>query len=338
MNGNLPMALTAARWLTVDTFRQARYSGMLWLMLAISGIAIVFALSIRVTGGNELHDSEETVYFAPAGTDVETAAKSGVTVLNPEARMTLGFGLMPANIGRDAEDSLQLIQLILAGAVADTLGVLLALVFTAGFVPAFLDPASAAVLLAKPVPRWTLLTGKFFGVLSFVAFQAVVFVFGTWLALGVATGYWNANYLLCIPLLLVHFAIFFSFSVLVAVCTRSTVASIVASIAFWLVCFGVNVGRHFVVCSEQLAPNVTPLPGLLAPLMEITYWVFPKPADFTMFLHDVLRAHSHFGELQALQAARERNCVSAELSVLTSLASCALILWLAARQLVRADY
>ena len=56
--------------------------------------------------------------------------------------------------------------------------------------------------------------------LSFVLFHAVIFVGGTWLAIGPATGYWDPAYLLCIPLLLLHFSIFFGFSVLLAVWTR----------------------------------------------------------------------------------------------------------------------
>ena len=41
----------------------------------------------------------------------------------------------------------------LAGVVADTAGVLLALLWTAGFLPTFLEPAAVTVLLAKPAPR-----------------------------------------------------------------------------------------------------------------------------------------------------------------------------------------
>ena len=82
------------------------------------------------------------------------------------------------------------------------------------------------MLLAKPVPRWLLLAGKFVGVLAFVALQGSLFVGGTWLALGVRTGVWDAAYFLCVPLLLLHFAVFFSFSAMLAVATRSTVACV----------------------------------------------------------------------------------------------------------------
>ena len=63
-------------------------------------------------------------------------------------------------------------ELILAGGIAGTFGLLLTLVWTAGFVPTFLDPSAASVLLAKPSPRWQLLLGKYFGVLAFVGFQS----------------------------------------------------------------------------------------------------------------------------------------------------------------------
>ena len=61
-------------------------------------------------------------------------------------------------------------SLILAGGIAGTLRTALTLVWTAGFVPTFLEPGAASVLLAKPVERWQLLLGKYVGVLAFVGF------------------------------------------------------------------------------------------------------------------------------------------------------------------------
>ena len=58
---------------------------------------------------------------------------------------------------------------MLAGVFADTAGVLLALLWTAGFLPSYLDPSSITVTLAKPVPRWSLLVGMYLGVTAFVA-------------------------------------------------------------------------------------------------------------------------------------------------------------------------
>ena len=90
----------------------------------------------------------------------------------------LAFGAFRYRTSQFPAEVVAFLQLVLAGFVADGVGVTLALVWTAGFVPAFLDPAAAAVLLAKPTPRWLLLAGKFLGVLLFVAVQALVFVGG----------------------------------------------------------------------------------------------------------------------------------------------------------------
>ena len=148
------------------------------------------------------------------------------------------------------------------GASPALFGLLLALVWTAGFVPTFLEPSAASVLLAKPVARWQLLLGKYFGVLTFVGFQVVLFVVLTWLALGVRTHVWNMTYWWCIPLLLLQFAIFYSFSVLLAVITRSTVACVFGSVLFWLLAWGINYGC--VMARGMLEAQYVPA-GTLAP-------------------------------------------------------------------------
>ena len=105
-----------------------------------------------------------------------------------DGTLSLAFGAVRVAVARDVRAAVHFFQLILAAGVADTLGLLLTLVWTAGFLPGFLAPQAVAVLLAKPVPRWGLLAGKYVGVLAFVLAQAVYFVGGTWLALALADG------------------------------------------------------------------------------------------------------------------------------------------------------
>src|SRR5262249_52441487 len=142
---------------------------------------------------------------------------------NSGGRLTLGFGLLRVGLFRDGPSAAHFLQALLGRWVAGTFGTLLVLVWTAGFIPEFLQPAHAAVQLVKPLPRWALLAGKYLGVLAFVGAQVVVFVAGTWAALGLRTGVWDLNYLLCIPLLLFQFAVVYSVSALLAVLTRSGV-------------------------------------------------------------------------------------------------------------------
>jgi hypothetical protein len=60
-----------------------------------------------------------------------------------------------------------------------------ALMWTASFLPNFLEPSSVTVMLVKPVTRWNLLAGKYLGIVAFVGLHFVGFVVGTWLALRV---------------------------------------------------------------------------------------------------------------------------------------------------------
>ena len=47
---NAPAVLLVIRWLVRDTFRQARASGISWLMLTISVLSIALCFSVRIEG------------------------------------------------------------------------------------------------------------------------------------------------------------------------------------------------------------------------------------------------------------------------------------------------
>src|SRR5262249_46159981 len=142
---NLPAALYAIRWLVKDTFRQAVASGICALMLGVSGLCVLVCLSVGVAGGAPLHRPGQQAEFLPAGDNdatPEKLANQGVDVISGD--LTLAFGAIRLQLGRDREDAVRFLQLLLAGAVADTAGILLILVWTAGFLPTFLDPSAAA--------------------------------------------------------------------------------------------------------------------------------------------------------------------------------------------------
>lgn len=332
---NLPAVLTALRWFTRDTFRQAWASRLSWLMLGVSVSFIIVCLSVGIHGAVDLNRGGELHDFLPANDVLAPVAQSsnqGVEVLGGE--LTIFFGLIRVPLGRDAEDAVRFLHLLLAGGVADTLGILLALIWTAGFLPGFLEPDSVPVLLAKPVPRWALLLGKYLGVLAFVGFQAAVFVVGTWIALGLRTDIWHGAYLLCVPLLLVHFSIFFGFSALLAVCTRSTVLCVFGSVLFWLMCWGMNYGRHVAV----LLPEGSGTSSAAVALADAGYWLLPKPADLGYILFDALQAGKSFRAPEAFQALTARGTFYPLLSVLTSLAFALCTLAAAAWEFARTDY
>ena len=306
----------ACRWLIRDTIRQSMANWMFWVMLAGSAVVILFCLSVSIHAGQSLGVD-----------DVEIRA--------PHGYVSIAFGAWRIPLFRDGQAEVHFILLMLSEWIAGGGGTLLALVWTAGFMPEFLQPASATVLMSKPVPRWALLTGKYIGVLTFAAFQVTVFMVGTWAALGVSTGYWVPRYLFGIPLLLVHFAAVYSFSVLVAAITRSTLACVFGSVGFWFFCWGINYGRH---CLLALQSSMPPLNPALRGLVEVGYWIFPKPADMGMMLHQLLDAGGSFRPLPELQRVQELGAFYPELSVVTSLLFAGVITAIAAHQLSATDY
>lgn len=330
---NRATLFSALRWLVVDTFRQAHASGILWIMLFVGGVCIAVCLSVRVDDAAPLSAPGEPREFLPRDEKIDREKAATGEVPKVRGQLTIGFGAIAVPLGRDARDAVGYLQLLLAGVVADAAGILLLLVWTAGFLPTFLEPSAASILLAKPVPRWGLLLGKYVGVLVFVLFQALIFIVGTWLALGLSTGMWDPIYLLCVPLLLIHFAIFFSVSTLLAVSTRSTIACVFGSILFWMLCWGMNYGRHMVLATDPHG-----MTGGLHFMLEAGYWLLPKPADLGILLFDALQAQNYFSTVMEFDAVKAKGAFSPVLSVAASLGFTVLVLALAAYEFHTMDY
>ena len=364
-------SLFVSHWeLVRDTFRQAHASGISWMMLTLTAVCVLFCASVDIAGDVNLHGGDEPPMFLPppnprvvlasivtplASTHPfeaaaltaacrktwfestpEFARADGVDVL--AGRMTLGFGVISLAVARERSDSVRFLELILSAGAAGAFGVLLALIWTAGFVPTFLEPSAAAVLLAKPVPRWQLLVAKYLGVVAFVGCWIVLFVASTWFTLGLRTGVWDVAYWRCVPLLLLQFAVFYSFSILLAVVTRSTVACVFGSFLFWLLAWGINYARVMVLGLGETHP-VHPVPAVTSMLTESAYWIAPKPIDASLMLFDAMDAGQHFEVPEVFRILQASHAFSPALSVLSTVLIAALLLAVAlAHELNSKDY
>src|SRR5208337_5358062 len=146
---NSPEVIYAWRWLIRDTFRQSMANYVLWVMLAASAVAIFFCLSATIEGGEPLRPPDV------------------LELRRAHGHMSLAFGAWRIQLFRDGQAQVHFMLLLLAEWVAGGGGTLLALVWTAGFIPEFLQPANATVLPSKPMPRGALLPGKYLAVLAF---------------------------------------------------------------------------------------------------------------------------------------------------------------------------
>lgn len=330
--------LTTFSWLVRDTFRQSIAQGIFWVLLVISLLSILVCSSVSVSGRSTLWQGDESPDFISRreaeATQADKLKSSGVIVA--DGNLTLAFGAINVPLARDTEAAIHFFELILAGGVAGTLGLMLTLIWTAGFLPSFLEGRNISVLLAKPGPRWSLLLGKYFGVLMFVLFNAVIFVGGTWTAIGLRTGFWDPTYLWSVPLLLLQFSIFFAFSVLLAVCTQSATVCVFGSIVFWCVAWSMNFGRHaFMTSTDMVSESLQS--SFLSNVINFGYWVLPKPADLGMLLFNALGAGGDFGKSFDTGALAAHG-FSMTLSVLTSLAFAAVLLVASTRKFQATDY
>ncbi len=332
----LPDAIRTVRWMVRDTVRQAVATKLFWVMLAACGVAVGVCASVGVSGDSTVSRADGEVPAALPAAEADKIGRDkvqadGVKVLG--GRVSFGFGAVTVPLGRDREDAVRTVMLYLVALAADTGGVLLALLWTAGFLPTFLEPQAATVLLAKPAPRWAVLLGKYLGVVLFVGLIAALFVLGTWVALGVRTGVWVGAYWLAVPLLAVNFGVFYAVSAFLAVWTRSTVASAFGVLLFWLVCWATNY-THL---------RLTAFPpehfsGVATFMLDAAYWVLPKPLDLGGVFFDAVQGEGYAAPLEELRLVQAAGRSYPVLAVLSCVAFAAATLGLAAYEFETQDY
>jgi hypothetical protein len=329
---SVPMAIGTIRWMVWDTYRQSISSHLIWLISGIHIISIVLCLSVAVAADEATpeHPFQLPLYL-PAGVDTDAARAEGIRIASGE--MSLGFGLIRFPLRKSTADAVHWLQIWLAGILADTVGVLLALLWTAAFIPQFLEPSSISILLAKPVSRWLLIVSKYFGVIIFVCIHAIIFTIGTWTALGIRTGIWDMRYFFAAPLLVVNFSVFYGFSVLLALCSRGHAVPLFGTLLFWILCWAMNWTRHYMLMSDM--GSYTPLTHLL---IETGYWVLPKPLDMSGLFYEFLHAGEVAAPVPEWEQAWRCGAVSGELAVLSSLVFGGVMVGLAAYEFQRLDY
>jgi hypothetical protein len=321
------LAIAAIASLVRDTFHQAAASRLMLLAMCLATLGVLTCLSVRVRGPKSLHVQGEI--------ELVDAQKQPLTGQGAAlGRMTIGFGAVSVGNFRDVDSQVRFLQALLARWAAGVAGTLLLLASTSGFLPEFLRPGAASILLAKPIPRWALLAGKVLGVVAFVTALTGAFIVGTWVALGVRTGIWAAGYLLAWPLLVVQFGGLYAASVVAATCTRNATASLFAALGCWVICLGINGARE----TLQVPAGAPSHPRITRIAVDAAYWALPKPLDFSRMLDRAVSASDHFASSVDPKADVSGGAVGVILSLGSSLAFAAVMLGIAGRQLSTTDY
>jgi hypothetical protein len=120
---------------------------------------------------------------------------------------------------------------------------------------------------------------------------------------------------------------------MLAVWTRSTVVCVFGTLLFWVVCWGMNYGRHAVVAHEP--PGMSD--GSRA-VLEIGYWMLPKPADMNVVFDDALDSHAFAGGVPEIDAARQKGKLHLFWSAVASLLFAGAMFGVAAWEFRNAEY
>ncbi len=130
--------------------------------------------------------------------------------------------------------------------VAGMFGVFAGILVTAPIIPNTFDSGSISLLLSKPISRPLLFLAKFFGGCWFVLINAAYLIAGLWLLMGLRFDIWYNNLLLCIPIFLFLFVIYYSVSASAGLIWRNTVVCIAVTVLFWFACVMVGTAKQMV--------------------------------------------------------------------------------------------
>jgi ABC-type transport system involved in multi-copper enzyme maturation permease subunit len=191
--------------------------------------------------------------------DAVNGVMRGATFFGNELRV-------PAFTIREWVENLQAGLAMLTG----TVGLVLALMATSTLFPTMLQKGSIDLLLCRPIPRWFVITARFIGGASIMAFNAAYLFIGIWLVLGWKSGIWNQGFPLSTVLAVFAFITLFSVVMLVSVATESGPAGLL--VAFTLLIFSPVLASH-----EQITPAFSS--ELYRQIFRSMYWVLPKPAE-----------------------------------------------------------
>ena len=123
---SLPTAIHTVWWMIRDTFRQSLATRLFWVMAGLTLLCVVFCFGVSIQGDNNRpRHPDEVPDRMPRSHATPQVVAEGIPISG--GRMSLGFGLFEFEIGKHRADAVRFLQLWLAGVLADTVGVLLAL-------------------------------------------------------------------------------------------------------------------------------------------------------------------------------------------------------------------
>jgi hypothetical protein len=134
------------------------------------------------------------------------------------------------------------------------LGLFAGIIVTSNVIPQTFEPGAVDLLLSKPVNRMGVYLSKFFGGCLFVLLNTTLLLGGMWLLTGFRHGVWIHSLVLCIPVFLFWFMVFFSISALVGLIWRNSIVAVCVTIGVWGLCAVLSFVKNQVIEAMILDP------------------------------------------------------------------------------------
>ena len=216
--------------LLIDSFRMLKSGAIFWVTFGISLFVALIYLAIGFDG-------------------------DGVTFLGMSAFKDPG--LVKGSSGA-AELYIWIFDTFIIGFWLSWVAIILALISCASIFPQTMEEGSAGMLLTKKPSRLGVFIAKYIGSLLFMFVQVGLFVVIVLIAMKWRLGEWNFSLFWFLPATILVFSFLYSFLVLIAVKTRSTLAAILLTMLLWALSWGVNFAEaqlfrfsRFVEISEE---------------------------------------------------------------------------------------
>ena len=195
---------------------------------------------------------------------IENAFQGSLKAVN-ENRVWVGYAGMKLGdslIFSEKQSRMIVETIVLQGVMKLGLGVVamfIAIIITSPMVPDMFQPGSLHLLLSKPISRSLLYLSKFVGGTIFVAINIAYLLVGLYFIAGLRLDIWNSGLLLCIPLFVFIFMIFYSVSALTGLIWKNAIVSVVVTGIFWLICFVIGVAYGVMKPFVDTLPQIVEL-------------------------------------------------------------------------------
>jgi len=202
---------TAALFL--DAYRELSARKLFWMVLILSGLVVAVFGAVGL--------NEQGIQFGPRRWTVPSELVN-TNFIAPQ----LFYKFVFASIGVP----------IWLGWIA----CILAIVSTASIFPDFVAGGSIDLLLSKPIGRMRLFLTKYATGLLFVVLQVAIFALACFLVIGLRGDSWVPSLFWSVPLIAAMFSYLFCVCAVLGLLTRSTIASMMLTLLFWFLVFGVH--------------------------------------------------------------------------------------------------